>query len=71
VTVRNGAPVIHSHQWPGNLDAVPALLLGSGLKISADQQAGGAGLAAALTGRFVRTQATDLTGPDGAKRTTA
>jgi nicotinamide riboside transporter PnuC len=24
VTVRNGAPVIHSHQWPGNLNAMTA-----------------------------------------------
>jgi nicotinamide riboside transporter PnuC len=53
----------------GLVKSVLALLLGFGLKMSADQMAGILSLAAALTGMFVRTQATALVGPDGAKRT--
>jgi nicotinamide riboside transporter PnuC len=55
----------------GLTKAVLALLLGFGLKMSADQQAGILSLAAAFTGMFVRTQATALVGPDGSKRAAA
>jgi nicotinamide riboside transporter PnuC len=55
----------------GLVKAVLALLLGFGLKMSADQQAGILALAAALTGMFVRTQATAPIGPDGTRRTAA
>jgi nicotinamide riboside transporter PnuC len=55
----------------GLVKSVLALLLGFGLKMSADEQAGILSLAAALSGMFVRTQATALVGPDGAKRAPA
>jgi nicotinamide riboside transporter PnuC len=53
----------------GLVKSMLALLLGFGLKMTADQQAGILSLAAAFTGMFVRTQATALVGPDGGKRT--
>jgi hypothetical protein len=60
---RHGCHLQHRGRCVGLVKAVLALLLGFGLKMSADQQAG-------ITGMFVRTQATALVGPDGAKRTT-